>query len=131
MQIFNLGIGEILFIILISVIVLGPERIVTSSRRAGGYVRNVVSSPVWRDILETSRELREIPNQLMEESGLRDDLNGIQYRISEARAEISSEMEETREKLSLLDVTSFSPAGAGRLNELPAPANSASEIPDS
>jgi Sec-independent protein translocase protein TatA len=122
-QIFNLGFGEVFFILLIAVIVLGPERIVVSSRRAGKWIRTAASNPLWRDILATSRELREIPNQLMEESGLRDDLNEIQSGFSEAGTAINRELEETRDDLSRFDSTSFSPAGAGGLNELPASAS--------
>lgn len=129
MQIFNLGLGEILFIALIAVIVLGPERIVASSRRVGRFVRGAVSSPVWRDILATSHELREIPNHLMEESGLRDDLKDIQYSISDAGADVSRELTGARDELSHMEATSFTSAGAGRLNELPAPAAPVRELP--
>jgi hypothetical protein len=127
-QIFNIGFGEILFILLIAVIVLGPERIAVSSRQAGKWIRTAASNPVWHDILATSRDLREIPNQLMEESGLRDDLMEIQSGISEADAGISREMAEVRDELSLTEITSFSPAGVGGLNELPAPASPGKEF---
>ena len=129
MQIFNLGLGEILFIALIAVIVLGPERLAASSRKAGRYIRSAVSSPVWREILVTSNELREIPNHLMEESGLRDDLKDIQNSISDAGTEVSRELIDARDELSHMEATSFSPAGAGGLNELPAPATPVSELP--
>ena len=129
MQIFNLGIGEVLFVILIAVIVLGPERLAVSSHRAGRYIHGAVSSPVWRDILATTHELREIPNQLMEESGLRDDLKDIQYSISDAGADVSRELTGARDELSHMEATSFTSAGAGRLIELPAPATPEGDLP--
>ena len=129
MQIFNLGLGEILFIALIAVIVLGPERILASSRSAGRFVRGAVSSPVWRDILATSHELREIPNQLMEESGLRDDLKEIQNGVSDAGAEVASELVNARGELSFLEATSFSSAGDGGLNVSPSPAAPVRDLP--
>ncbi len=129
MQIFNLGLGEILFITLIAVIVLGPERIVASSHKAGRYIRSAVSSSVWRDILAASHELREIPNQLMEESGMRNDFNEIQSSFLDSGSAITSELSEVHDELSHLEATSFSSAGAGGLNELPAPATPARELP--
>jgi sec-independent protein translocase protein TatB len=99
MQIFNLGFGEILFVLLIAVIVLGPERIAASSRRAGRFIRAAASNPVWRDILATTRELREIPNQIMEETGLKVEMEEIQSGISTINHEITGELDETRSDL--------------------------------
>lgn len=81
MQFFNIGFGEILFILIIAVIVLGPERIVSSARQAGKLIRQVVSSPFWREMMKTQAELRQLPRQLMSESGLDKDVEDIRKEM--------------------------------------------------
>lgn len=116
MQIFNLGFGEILFIILIAVIVLGPERIVASSRRSGRWIRAVTSNRMWHEIVATSHELREIPNQLMVESGLREDFSNIQTGISSFNRETSTELAESIDKVQI-DAPSYQPFRSEKLIE--------------
>jgi Sec-independent protein translocase protein TatA len=69
-----LGIGplELFFIILIALIVLGPKDMVKAGRTLGRFLRTLVTSPTWRSIQQTSRELRYLPNRLMREAGLED-----------------------------------------------------------
>jgi Sec-independent protein translocase protein TatA len=69
-----LGIGplELFFIILIALIVLGPKDMVKAGRTVGRFLRTLVTSPTWRSIQQTSRELRYLPNRLMREAGLED-----------------------------------------------------------
>ncbi len=90
MQIFNLGLGEIFFVLLIAVVVLGPQRIVSFSRRAGLWMRAMVHNPVWQEVIATSRELREIPNHLMVDTGLQaeiDVLNADLVKVNNNLAE--------------------------------------------
>jgi sec-independent protein translocase protein TatB len=119
MQIFNLGFGEILFVLLIAVIVLGPERIVTSSHRAGRFIRTAASNPVWRDILATTRELREIPNQLMEETGLNVEMEEIQSGFSAITSEIAGELDDTQSDITNLPPVTISVDRPPDLIEIP------------
>ena len=67
-----LGIGplEILFILVIALIILGPKDIVKTGRVVGKTLRKIVTSPTYQMVQNTSREIRELPNRLMRESGL-------------------------------------------------------------
>jgi Sec-independent protein translocase protein TatA len=67
-----LGIGplELLIIILIGLIVLGPKDIVKAGQTAGRFLRKVVTSPYWSSFQRTSRELKNLPNRLIREAGL-------------------------------------------------------------
>jgi hypothetical protein len=69
-----LGIGplELFFIILIALIVLGPKDMVKAGRTVGRFLRTLVTSPTWKTIQQTSRDLRYLPNRLMREAGLED-----------------------------------------------------------
>ncbi|MBN1669022.1 MAG: hypothetical protein JW862_18155 [Anaerolineales bacterium] len=67
-----LGVGplELFFIILIALIVLGPKDMVKAGRTLGRWMRLVVTSPTWRAMQETSRNLRHLPTKLMREAGV-------------------------------------------------------------
>ena len=74
-----LGIGplEFLLIVVIAVIVLGPQGIVKGAREAGKFVRKITRSPMWRDVMDTSREIRDIPQKIIREAGIEEELREI------------------------------------------------------
>ena len=61
---------ELAFIILIALIVLGPSDMVKAGRTIGRFLRQVVTSPTWRAVNQTSQELRRLPTRLIREAGL-------------------------------------------------------------
>jgi sec-independent protein translocase protein TatB len=74
-----LGIGplEFLLIVVIAIIVLGPKGIVKAAREASQLIRKIVRSPLWRDVMDTSREIRELPKKIVKEAGIEDDLEEL------------------------------------------------------
>lgn len=70
MDILGIGPLELLFILLIALIVLGPNDMVKAGRTIGRTLRKIVSSDTWRVVQQASRELRNLPNRLMREAGL-------------------------------------------------------------
>jgi Sec-independent protein translocase protein TatA len=70
MELFGIGIFEVLLIILIALIVLGPQDTVKAGRNLGRAVRKLFSSEEWRTLLQASKEIRTIPDKLLEETGL-------------------------------------------------------------
>ncbi len=77
MNILGIGPLELIFIIIIMILVLGPQQMVTTARKAGVYIRKIVKSPMWGTIMDTSREIRDIPTRLVREAGLEEDLREI------------------------------------------------------
>ena len=67
-----LGIGplELVFVLIIALIVLGPKDMVKAGRTIGRLLRNLITSPNWRAIQQTSREIRSLPTRLIREAGL-------------------------------------------------------------
>ena len=67
-----LGIGplELLFVVIIALIVLGPKDMVKAGKTIGRLLRSIVTSPNWRAIQQTSQEIRHLPNRLMREAGM-------------------------------------------------------------
>ena len=72
MDIFGIGPTELVFIILIALIVLGPKDMQKTGRTIGRWLRNMTTSDGWRAFRDTSREIRNLPNRLMREANLED-----------------------------------------------------------
>ena len=67
-----LGIGplEIIFILIIALIIFGPNDIVRAGKTLGSFMRKVVTSDAWRAFQQASKGMRDIPTTLMREAGL-------------------------------------------------------------
>jgi len=70
MELFGIGIFEVIMIMLIALIFLGPQDTIKAGRNLGKAVRRFFSSEEWRTLLQASREIRTIPEKFMEETGL-------------------------------------------------------------
>jgi Sec-independent protein translocase protein TatA len=74
-----LGVGpfEFLLILLLALIILGPREMILTARKTAGAIRKIVRSPFWNQVTETSREIRQLPTQLMREAGIENDLREL------------------------------------------------------
>ena len=77
MQLLGIGPLELLLIAVIAVIVLGPKGMVSGAREAGKVIRKIIRSPIWHEIVDTSREIREFPRKLAREAGIEKDLEDL------------------------------------------------------
>lgn len=70
-----LGVGplEIIFILLIALVVMGPKDIVKAGRTIGRFLNGLVKSDTWRMMKRTTQEIRTLPNKLMKDAGLEED----------------------------------------------------------
>lgn len=70
-----LGVGpmELIFILIIALIVLGPKDMVKAGRTLGVFLRRIMKSPTWQAVQQTSRDLRYLPNRLVREAGLEEE----------------------------------------------------------
>ena len=68
MKILNVGALEILFIVLLALIILGPKNAVKALGDIGTWLRKLKDSQIWQDFLSTSREIQEIPKKMMDEA---------------------------------------------------------------
>jgi sec-independent protein translocase protein TatB len=67
-----LGIGplELVLIIILAMVLIGPRDMAKVGRDAGRFLNRVYRSPTWRTMNEASRELRNLPNRLAREAEL-------------------------------------------------------------
>ena len=95
MAVFNnmefLGVGplELFFILIIALIFLGPGDMVKAGRTMGRFMRRIVKSPTWHAVQQTSQEIRYLPNRLMREAGMEEDLKDLD-RISKEVKELGN-----------------------------------------
>ena len=81
-----LGIGpmELVLILIIALIVLGPNDMVKAGRTIGKFLRGLVMSDTWRAMTK----LRTLPNQLMREAGVDEAQAQLQKDLQEVKADM-------------------------------------------
>ena len=70
MEILGIGGPELLFIIVIALIVLGPKDMQKAGKTIGRWLNNLVRSDGWQAFQQTSKEIRTLPNRLMREANM-------------------------------------------------------------
>ena len=82
MEFLGIGPSELLFIVIIALIILGPRDMQKAGRNLGKWMRRIVTSDGWRLFQQTSREIQTFPNRLMREAAL-DELKEMQKDIKQ------------------------------------------------
>jgi sec-independent protein translocase protein TatB len=70
MEILGVGPQELIFIVIIALIVLGPKDMQKAGKTIGQYLNRIVKSDGWKVFQQTSRELRDLPTNLMREANM-------------------------------------------------------------
>jgi Sec-independent protein translocase protein TatA len=99
MELFGIGPLELLFILLIALIILGPGDMVKAGLTLGRFLRKIITSPEWRTVQKASQELRNLPNRLMREASL-DDLSKDLADINKIGGELNSDIKKVELDLS-------------------------------
>ena len=81
----SLGIGEIILILILALVILGPQDMQKVGRTVGTWLRKLVMSDTWRVYQDTSKEIRNIPTRLMREANLdSEEINKIKHEIEQS-----------------------------------------------
>lgn len=70
MEIFGIGASELIFILLIAIIVLGPRDMQKAGRTIGRWLNQLIRSDGWKAFQRASKEIRNLPTNLMREANL-------------------------------------------------------------
>ncbi|MBW6465831.1 MAG: hypothetical protein K0B06_04950 [Brevefilum sp.] len=103
MQIFNVGVLEILFILILAFVILGPRRTIKTARDVGVWVRNLAKSPIWRDIVSASSEIRDLPKKIMDDAELQKMVEELDLSAQEIKEIIGQAQRETETELTRLE----------------------------
>ena len=126
--IFGIGIPEIIIVVVLALIIMGPQDMVATARKLGRWVYRVYHSPTWRMIMSTSQELRELPTKFVREAGLEDTVadikqttadvksqlkeatSGVSAGLKEVTSDASAELKEARQELGAETQAAAAPA---------------------
>jgi len=87
MEILNVGPFELLLILVIALIVLGPERMVNTAKQGGKLLHKFIQSPYWSSIVRTTQEIRNIPRKIVQEAGLEESMQEFSRMRAQSLAE--------------------------------------------
>lgn len=90
MEVLGVGPLELFFILIIALIFLGPRDMVKTGRTMGKFLRKIIMSPTWRMVQQTSRELRTLPNRMIREAGMEEDIKDLDQLRKDMENQIGS-----------------------------------------
>ncbi len=90
-----LGVGplELVFILLIVFLILGPDDLAATGKKLGRFLSTVRKSDFWRGVTQVTKEMRDLPTTLMREAELEDAKREIEKDLRDVR-NISREFEQ-------------------------------------
>ena len=119
MEILGIGPMELIFILIILLVVVGPRNLSSSARDIGRFLNRMYRSDTWRMMTEASRTLRNLPNQLAREAAL-EELDATQKELLKAGREIRGQTNDIKEGMSAwVQPTGAEPEQADPPEELP------------
>lgn len=80
----GLGLPEIIILVLISFVFIGPERSRELAITLGRWLRRVITSAWWREFNQLANSLRDLPNTLVRMSELEDSLRQMKTDLDQA-----------------------------------------------
>lgn len=86
MEILGIGFSELVFILLIAIIILGPRDMQKAGRTIGRWLNQLVRSDGWKVFQKTSSEIRNLPRNLMREANM--ELGDVDKELREIRQTI-------------------------------------------
>ena len=77
MEILNVGPWELGLILILALIVLGPDGMVKTSRQVARWIAKIIRSPIWKELISTSDEIRSIPQKFVKEANLEETMQEV------------------------------------------------------
>ena len=77
MEILNVGPMELLLVLFLAFIVMGPEGMVDAAGKLGKTIRKVINSSIWKEITGSYRDLSDFSEEIIRNTGLEESINEI------------------------------------------------------
>jgi len=90
MNIFGIGPLEIVFVLIIGILVLGPDGMISAGRKMGKFMGSIIKSNWWKNIRKGVSEIQYLPQRLMREAEL-EELNELRMLTKEGFPKIGGE----------------------------------------
>ncbi len=91
MDILGVGPLELLLIIFIALVIIGPRDMEKYARKAGRSLNRLFKSDAWRTLTQASRNLRTLPNRLAREAAL-EELNEVRRTIETTKNDVATDL---------------------------------------
>jgi Sec-independent protein translocase protein TatA len=132
MNFLNLGIPEILFIIIIALIIFGPKNMVKSARDIGVFLRKVTKSPYWQEVWATKRDLDEFPKMLAKEARLNETIQELDRDSQKISGSVTTAV---KDMIREVDITASDPVESPQKKRVTQPSkksmdNAGNQIPE-
>lgn len=91
MRIFNVGIREVLLLLVLMLILFGPRQMQENARKLARGIRRFVRSDTWRTFLGVYDDVNSIRDEVIRESGIRevqDSLRGVNRQLNELDSDL-------------------------------------------
>ena len=99
MNIFGIGPLEIIFVLIIGILVLGPEGMVEAGKKLGQFMRSIIHSSWWKNVRQGVTEIQHLPQRLIREAEL-EELNQLRKLTEEEIIQtLSSLVKKARESI--------------------------------
>ena len=99
MKFLNIGTLEFVFILLLILVVLGPRKTIKTAGELGALIKKVTRSKFWRDLVNTSEEIRDLPRKMMDEADLQETITSLDRKVGEVKGLIQSNQTEIHEQV--------------------------------
>lgn len=93
MEFLGIGPSELVFIVILAIIILGPKDMQKAGRNVGRWLNQLIRSDGWKALQRASREIRNLPTNLMREANmeeLQDLSKDLRQSIDPRRPSVSS-----------------------------------------
>lgn len=70
MEILGIGPSELVFIVIIAIIILGPKDMQKAGKTVGRWLNHFIRSDGWKALQRASKEIRNLPTNLMREANM-------------------------------------------------------------
>lgn len=97
MEILNIGPLELIIILLIMFVLLGPQEMIATAQRIGKWIREFVHSPMWKEVMGYTKEIRDLPKMIMDETGLQETLDEVRKTTQQTADELNAQIKEATE----------------------------------
>ncbi len=96
MEFLNLGWMEIILILILAFIFLGPDKMVSTGKQIGSWLRKLSRDKLFREVVETTDEIRRYPRKIFDESGLDLPLHVEQQKLQEESPAVFENLTESQ-----------------------------------
>lgn len=96
MEFLNLGWMEIILILILAFIFLGPDKMVSTGKQIGSWLRKLSRDKLFREVVETTDEIRRYPRKIFDESSLDLPLHVEQQKLQDESPAVSENLTESQ-----------------------------------